>query len=553
MKTLIHKLIFSIALLIISFTLLADQGRQDSLHAELQKIDEHHADRISVLIDLSWETNRSEPQKSLSYSQEALKLSRELGLPIQEALSLNAQGVVYYYISEYDQALEYFFKVLAIYTDLADVNRMSSTYTNIGNCYEKLMASKEALKYQTMALDLINKTDNLSLKASILNNIGNIHIQSFDYKTALSFLEESLKIKKQLGDSARLPYGYQNIGICHLRLNEYHDGIDYLDSANMLFKKINSLADQSNVLIELAIAYLALRHQQKAKAYLDTAIYMSREVGNLNSEMLAYLQLSEMYEDMGEIQKSFANFKMYSEIKDTLFTADREKRILELNTLYELEKRNNILVALQLKVNKEQQLKTIAIISGSFILLLLLLAVFHIKLRGKHQIQKDQLTQLEKERQSQTIELKNRELMTSHLQQLQKKELLEKINEKIVCLAKGGDYASDKKFKELKSIVKENLYFDTGWEQLKLHFESVHPQFFKDLKKSFPDLTANEKRHCAYIKLNLNTKEIAQLLNISDKSVQMARYRMKKKMTIAPDVELQEVIHSLGLTEVVNN
>ena len=95
-------------------------------------------------------------------------------------------------------------------------------------------------------------------------------------------------------------------------------------------------------------------------------------------------------------------------------------------------------------------------------------------------------------------------------------------------------------------MIKENLLFVTGWDQLKLHFERVHPCFFQDLENAFTNLTANEKRHCAYIKLNLSTKEIASLLNVSDKSVQMARYRMKKKMMIEPETELQEVIYALG-------
>ena len=518
----------------------------DSLLLKLEHHQGSDSERIAILIELSWQTNRSEPEKSLEFSKQAIDLSRESGLKKEEALSLNAHGVAYYYISQYDQALDYFFKVLKIYQKLNDTNRMSSTYTNIGNCYEKLLVPKQALTYQNKALELTSETGNLSMKASILNNIGNIYIQSSDYEQALVFHKESLKIKKQVKDSVRLSYAFQNIGIAYLRLDNFPYAIAYLDSAIMAFKKYDFLADVSNAMIDLANAYRQLNDQQKSISYLDSSLALSQKVGNLNSEMLAHKELSEIYESMDEVKKSFKEYKAYSIIKDSLFTDDRERKVMELNTLYELEKKNKNLAALQLVVAEEKQKKTIAIITGSFVLVLLLFAVYYIRLRAKNQEQKDQLAELEKEKQIQVIEMKNRELMTTHLQQVQKKELLEKINDKISSISRESAISTDKKFKELKSMVRESLHFDSGWDQLKLHFERVHPKFFKDLERKYPNLTSNEKRHCAYIKLNLSTKEISQLLNISDKSVQMARYRMKKKMMISPDSELQEVIHSLG-------
>jgi DNA-binding NarL/FixJ family response regulator len=85
----------------------------------------------------------------------------------------------------------------------------------------------------------------------------------------------------------------------------------------------------------------------------------------------------------------------------------------------------------------------------------------------------------------------------------------------------------------IESILQSNLYLDDDWSKFKLHFEQVHPNFFKDLQEKYPSLTKNEIRLHAYFHINLSTKEIAALLNIDPASVRRAKTRLYKKMAIA--------------------
>ena len=78
-----------------------------------------------------------------------------------------------------------------------------------------------------------------------------------------------------------------------------------------------------------------------------------------------------------------------------------------------------------------------------------------------------------------------------------------------------------------------------------MHFKEVHFAFYEMLQKSFPDLTVNEKRLCAFLRLNLTTKEIAAITHQSVKSINMARFRMRKKMNLESDVDLAGFLASL--------
>jgi len=109
--------------------------------------------------------------------------------------------------------------------------------------------------------------------------------------------------------------------------------------------------------------------------------------------------------------------------------------------------------------------------------------------------------------------------------------------------AKGGITAT-----ELKKAIRKidyNLTHDEEWLNLMSHFNTVHIGFSDKLLKLHPSLTDTEQRHCIFIKLQMQTKEIAQILHIDPRSVQAARYRIKKKMNLGEGVDLRDYILKL--------
>src|SRR5690606_12477332 len=90
----------------------------------------------------------------------------------------------------------------------------------------------------------------------------------------------------------------------------------------------------------------------------------------------------------------------------------------------------------------------------------------------------------------------------------------------------------------IKEVEKENQ----DWDNFALHFNNVNSDFFNKLKDKFPDLTPNELKLCALIKMNLSSKEIAQLMNITIKAVEVGRYRLRKKLHISSETNLYDFL-----------
>ena len=148
--------------------------------------------------------------------------------------------------------------------------------------------------------------------------------------------------------------------------------------------------------------------------------------------------------------------------------------------------------------------------------------------------------QREKQLMQTIIEHKNRELSAFAIQVVQKTQVLGDIAQELE-----DDSLNKKASKAIKRIIRENRQLDNSWEKFKMHFEEVHPDFFTSLSQRFASLSQNEQKLCAYTKMKLSIKEIAQLLSISAKSVEMARYRIKKKLNLVAEENLSNFIQRL--------
>jgi hypothetical protein len=147
--------------------------------------------------------------------------------------------------------------------------------------------------------------------------------------------------------------------------------------------------------------------------------------------------------------------------------------------------------------------------------------------------------------QRKSIDHKNHELTTAAMLIANKNEVFEKLRIQAEQLKIN---LSDTKTAEVRTMISEidkQTDIENQWEQFKLHFESIHKSFFEKLKKNDNRLTQNDLQLCAYIKLNLSTKEIASLMNITPESVNTHRYRLRKKLILETDITLDEYINSL--------
>lgn len=150
-----------------------------------------------------------------------------------------------------------------------------------------------------------------------------------------------------------------------------------------------------------------------------------------------------------------------------------------------------------------------------------------------------EMVALRNEKLESEINYKNSELASSAMHLVKKGELLTKVKAELTQVMKGMDNAHA--VAELKKMIRtlsDDDNMDKEWENFTKHFDKVHSDFVVGLKEKHPTITGNEVKLCAYLRMNLSTKEIAQLMNISVRGVEISRYRLRKKLQLPSDINL---------------
>lgn len=154
-----------------------------------------------------------------------------------------------------------------------------------------------------------------------------------------------------------------------------------------------------------------------------------------------------------------------------------------------------------------------------------------------------QLMKLRNDQLSMDVDAKNKELAVSTMSLIKKDELLSLIKEDLKKTA--DEENKNTSIKSVISKISKNISNEDTWNVFKEAFDTVDKDFLKKLKSLHPALTPNDLRLCAYLRLNLSSKEIAPLLNISVRSVEIKRYRLRKKMNLSHENGLAEYILSV--------
>lgn len=165
------------------------------------------------------------------------------------------------------------------------------------------------------------------------------------------------------------------------------------------------------------------------------------------------------------------------------------------------------------------------------------------KLIEIRQLKEKELLDLKEEKMKSELQHVNKLLAASTMNLVVKNEFIESIREEIKDAKQKGVRPETKQV--LDKIVKEinvTLRVQQDWEQFEYHFEKVHGDFLSRIRTIFPDLSPNEQKLCAFLRLNLNTKEIANLLSISTRGVEVARYRLRKKLQLETGQNLSKFI-----------
>jgi tetratricopeptide (TPR) repeat protein len=466
---------------------------------------------------------------ALGFYEKALKIARETGQKDEIAANLANIGQLKTIQGYYEEALVFMEEALAIDRGIGDESIIATDLNTIGRVYESWGMFDKAIDYLEQALEIdirLKMEDKMAIR---YNSLGLAYKGWGKYEKALEYFEKALQIDTKLKKDEKIALRQANIGSTYMEMKETDTAISYLVKGLDYFL-INDLPSYSaTTLNDLGRCYFQKKDYDKAeKSFLQSAA-ISREYGLVRFLMNSLDYLARVYRESGQYQKALTSLNEFVILNDSVFDAESQKKVAEFNAKYELDKKQqeNELLRKNHELSQKRQTVIVLIFSLSALVLVILLLALMIRLKGNQN--RRLRAEKENERLKMDLEQRNKELTYNAMCIIKNNETVAKIAETLEdAISSGDDNAS------LSYMVRklQNIEREKNWTEFEIRFTQIHENFYNKLNTRFPDLSPNEKKLCAFLKLNMSTKDVAAITHQSVHSINVARTRMRKKLGI---------------------
>lgn len=429
-------------------------------------------------------------------------------------------GLIMDYQGNFIKSYESQFKALRLFESIGDQDGIMKAQNGIGSiCYSQ-GDYKKSLHYYSKALSLARKLHDTLQIARELSNLGILLIDQGQIKKAIEYYREAIAIHSHLGLKTRLAVNYLSLGIAFSKLKEYDSVLSNYQKSIRLLSEFKSWHSLATVYLHLSDYYISIKDKKNQLKYIRLAYTEGTKYKLRKVVYQATGALHKYYHSEGNIDSAYRYSLIQNVEKDSIeFEKSAGKlALLEMEYGYDKKLREDKL---------QQQWKDFFIIIFIVVVVAGLIISF---LFLSRQIVKVKNIRLEKKQLADELEFKNKELTINVMNLLKKNEFLVEHTDRLIEI--------QKKAKE-EDIKTDILNLITGiqrgsgehiWDEFELRFKQVHSGFYDRLLLKFPDLSSNELKLCALLKLNLSTKEICELTGQRAASLDVARSRLRKKL-----------------------
>ena len=568
--------------------------------------DENNIDnRFAKVIDSLHTIRKTSPGRALRYGRDILDNYSPDDISYIESKILNTMGEIYLDLNFPTLALSYF---IDANKKSMIKGKKPWILINIGNVYFQQEQWIEAKEKYLDAIDAFRRRNSdhpnaLNGKSVALSNLGRIDMNLDNYDQALAYYKEALDIKRNsaryqafqktklnakpayYGIGAGVANQHSLLSSLYAKWGLYDQALEQCQSIDSLMSFLTGKEDvHYNTSIILGKNYSrkceintyigkyskALAHSRTAIALLDDWPIELVKHYKIESEM--YISQNDLYQALASIDKglkicnlngmSMQELDLLEKKMDLLRTNNLERSALDISTniiakkeLIESARVNRSLENLnyisELEKDREDINRTKAreklffIISGCTILFLCMIMIYY---KNKKVRINQQIKIHSQEKQIIASELKNKEneliKMSSNI--VSKNNLLNSIVKDLDYHMSLIDSKSDRKSLEpLKKRIIEKIDDSADWDEFQMQFSLAYPNFIEYLKGKYPSLRSGDVKLCCYLRMNMNTKEIARITSLSVRAIENKRYRLRKKLDLKTDISLDSFINSM--------
>lgn len=458
-------------------------------------------------------------------------------------------GDIYYRTDQLDSSMIAFQKALKYYGIEKDKQHAAYILNNISNIYADEGLFEKAVITLQKAININDSLGNIMQLGLNYGNLALLYKQSENYEEAVVYLKKAIELKEKTQNPFSVLISKFNLGNTYMTMGKFAEAKDILNEVYTWSIENDIVEGQIRALIALAKTENNLQNKENAIDLFHNALDLCNEEMYLSFKRDILFNLAQLYtKNTNDTIDYLAQYKV---ILDSISKKDVLAKVLEIEAKYENEKAEEEIRNLK-ELNRLENLQNsilivlIVLLTLSVILVYIIFRVRNENLRQSKQLlehkqvnqilrlaeaEKDAILKKEESKNAQlNLKLKEQEIIYHALSKARVISTLSDLSKSINKLITDNN---DKIISEELKIIKTNIENISRVDTLKEFervFEAVHPDFYSNLLAKFPDLSPRELLYCAFLRLNMQTKDIALITNNSTKSLETSRYRIRKKL-----------------------
>ena len=419
---------------------------------------------------------------------------------------------------------------------------------NIGLLHFNLRDLDKSIPHYSEALRILDgaaESDSTALasrKVRLFNNMAAVYVRRSDFAAALPYFQQALHMNSPLKDARNAGSLNNNIGICLMELGDHAQANEYFLKSLAMRKEMEDERGQAQVLNNLGKNQVNFGRFAAARDHFEQALAIGERIGSRESMVISWESLSLVYDTLRKYEAALEAHRAFKALNDSLYNADSRLTIARLEEEFRRDKERELFHAEGARKDAEnarQRIWNFALIGALFFLGLTTFLVFKV-LRQRVRTSRLEQEKLRLEREKleaeqsalqESLASKDRELTANALFLLKRNELIAHIAERLL---KAKPTFRQENQQVIMEIVRDlqASHDEHNWKEFEAHFTRVHSSFYSTLQERFPELTPNERKLCAFLRLNMSTKDISAITQQTVNSITVARSRLRKKLSI---------------------
>lgn len=370
--------LFVILFFISSYLAMGKSPLLDSLYKVLNSHPQHDTARVGILFEICKEEYNCHLEKYKTLADEALKISKEIHFGKGEGKAYNVLAYYYYAEGNFEQAIKYTYQLLAISERISYSKGITYAYNLLGIINQELKDYEKAKVFFKKALQRSLKEDVKRDIGYYYGRLGSLYYDLSQFDTALILYQKSFEIRKKINDEYGLGDTYLSLAYTYLKQKKYTQALVYLENSLLINQKLNNFHQLAYTYDGLGEVYLLTDDYQKAELYLLKAVTLAK---NLNLKKLLqedYHKLTLLEKKRNRFETALSYFELETNYRDSIYTEDKAKKIAEIETRYETQKKDQQIQLLE-RDKHIRVLWTNILIAAFILLAITFVVIYHLQ------------------------------------------------------------------------------------------------------------------------------------------------------------------------------